>query len=126
MNGNDKKFIPVITYLNPDRDQEILDWLDIQPNRSATIREILQGHLQSKGAIPPGSGPEIQINPDNIRAVVTEALVQHLDLSMLRQLMESVINTALTKLVVASLELPAQGDENNKLLAGLDNDLFWD
>lgn len=126
MNGNDKKFIPVITYLNPDRDQEILDWLDAQPNRSATIREILQSHLQSKGAIPPGSGPEIQINPDNIRAAVTEALVQHLDLSMLRQLMESVINTALTKLVVTSPELPAQEDENSKALADLDNELFWD
>lgn len=126
MNDNEKKFIPVITYLNPERDQEILDWLDTQPNRSATIREILQGHIQSKRVTPPSSGAEVQINQASIRAAVAEALAQHLDLSLIRELMEAVLHTALAKLAVTGPAPPVQDDENNSVLNDLDEVLLWD
>lgn len=127
MGVSDKKFIPVITYLNPDRDQEILAWLETQPNRSAAIREILQGHIQSTvGTTSSSSGQAIQINLDSIRATMAEALAQHLDLSMLRQLIEVAIASALAGLPGIAAAPLTQSDDTSSVLDNLDDNLVWD
>jgi hypothetical protein len=121
---SDKKFIPVITYLNPDRDQEILLWLKAQPSKSAAIRDVLQHHIQSAS---PSVGQEVPINLEVIQAAVAGALTEHFDITLFRQLVEAAIGSALAGLTITTGSIDtSQNNEADAMLDALDDHLIWD
>lgn len=127
MKATDKNFIPVIAYLNPERDAKILAWLKARPNRSAAVRDVLAAHVQAPpGIISEAVKLEATINTQTIHQAIVEALTEHFDLTIIRQMIEAAISSVLGRAILAQSTQLVQDEESDAVLDDLDGNLIWD
>lgn len=125
MNATDKNFMPIIVYLNTDRDAKILAWLETQSNKSAAVRSMLTAHVLStmEEKQVPGQS-EIGYGPENIRQTLVDTLNEHFDLALIRQTVEAAIGTVLFSLVNTSSIQSIPDPETRSVLNDLDDNLI--